>query len=178
MLKGVAATVGLAPTGAAFAQASPAGLPPQAGDFLVATAGTAPLTPDDIRLDAAAFGAFAMSPEGLVRGDDFLNTVNLLRFDPASLSEETRTMGAEGVLGYTIICTHAGCPVSDRLDAGMIACDCHGSRFDPLENGKVVAGPAVRKLPQLAIEVREGKLVVTNGFDGRIGGDMIGDDDR
>ncbi len=119
-----------------------------------------------------------MSPDGVVRNSDYENTILLMRYDPAELPEETAAMSAEGVLGYSIICTHAGCPVGTQLKNKLIACDCHGSRFDPLNNGAVANGPAVRKLPQLKLGLSDGKLVVAEAFDSRIGGDMMGEDDR
>ena len=49
---------------------------------------------------------------------------------------------AQGVYAMTLVCTHAGCDMSQSgsvASTGLV-CDCHGSRFDP--NGNVVIGPA------------------------------------
>ena len=59
--------------------------------------------------------------------------------------------GAGGVYALSAVCTHLGCITRYHSDEGIIACPCHGSRFD-LE-GNVVHGPAPRPLPW--IEVRE-----------------------
>ena len=181
VLRGVAATAGLAGLGAmtpAFAQGAPDSLPPQPGDFIVSENGTTPLTPDKIRLNSAPYNAWAMAPDGTVRKTEFTNQLQLLRYDPTTLPADVQARAGEGVVGFTVICTHAGCPLSGQLDGGLIACDCHGSRFDPLKNGAVAHGPAVRKLPQLSLTVTDGKLVVAEAFDSKVGGDMSGEDDR
>jgi len=59
--------------------------------------------------------------------------------------------GQGGVYALSAVCTHLGCITRFLSDEGVIACPCHGSRFD-LE-GNVVHGPAPRPLPW--IEVRE-----------------------
>lgn len=179
VLQGAAAAglAGLAGVRGAFAQA-PEDMPPQPGDFLVSSLGDTPLTPEDIRLGGSGYEAWAMSPDGVVRSGDFFNSLLLVRFEPDALPEEAQARAGGGVLAYTVICTHAGCTVNSRLDDEMIACDCHGSRFDPANNGEVTRGPARRKLPQLALAVEDGKLVVAEGFDSRVGGDSVGDDDR
>ena len=60
------------------------------------------------------------------------------------------------VHAFSAICTHQGCPVSTIAD-GTIDCPCHGSKFD-LATGKVVAGPAPRPLPPVAVAVRDGEV--------------------
>jgi Rieske Fe-S protein len=172
---GIAGLAGVRPS---FAQDAADAMPPQAGDFLVSSLGTTPLSPDDIRINNNPTEAWAMSPEGVVRSGEFSNSILLLRYEADALPPETAAMAGEGVLGYTLICTHSGCPLNTDLDGELIACDCHGSRFDPKSNGKVAHGPAKRKLPQVALAVADGKLVIATGFDSRIGGDSVGDDDR
>lgn len=62
-------------------------------------------------------------------------------------------------VGYSAECTHQGCTVSYRAKGeGYLACPCHGSVFDPVSGGEVVSGPAREPLPQLSIEVREGRI--------------------
>ena len=50
-----------------------------------------------------------------------------------------RGAGSE-VRGFTAICTHARCVVS-QVSSTTIDCDCHGSRFSAT-TGEAVAGPA------------------------------------
>lgn len=62
----------------------------------------------------------------------------------------------DSVHGLSAICTHQGCLVSS-VAAGVIACPCHGSRFDA-QTGAVVAGPAPSPLPTVAVVVRDGTV--------------------
>jgi Rieske Fe-S protein len=63
---------------------------------------------------------------------------------------------AEHVVGFSAICTHQGCTVTS-ISNSTIDCPCHGSQF-ALTTGKVVAGPAPRPLPAVAVEVRNGQV--------------------
>ena len=62
------------------------------------------------------------------------------------------------VHGFSATCTHQGCQVTEVRD-GQILCPCHGSRFNAA-NGSVVAGPAPRPLPSVAVTV-EGDAIFT-----------------
>jgi cytochrome b6-f complex iron-sulfur subunit len=57
--------------------------------------------------------------------------------------------GPGGVYALSAVCTHLGCITRFLSDQNVIACPCHGSRFD-LE-GNVVEGPAPRPLPWLEV---------------------------
>jgi cytochrome b6-f complex iron-sulfur subunit len=68
-----------------------------------------------------------------------------------------------GVYALSAVCTHLGCITRYKSDEKVIACPCHGSRFD-LEGG-VVHGPAPRALPWLDVtEDAQGNLVVDTGI--------------
>lgn len=70
---------------------------------------------------------------------------------------------SNGVYALSAVCTHLGCITRYRSDEKVIACPCHGSRFD-LE-GNVVHGPAPRSLPWLDVtEDPQGNLVVDTGI--------------
>lgn len=57
------------------------------------------------------------------------------------------------------ICTHLGCITNWKPEAGIIACPCHGSKFN--EDGEKIAGPAPRPLPRFAISLDDqGQLVI------------------
>jgi Rieske Fe-S protein len=58
----------------------------------------------------------------------------------------------DDVHGFSATCTHQGCTVGSVQD-GHILCPCHGSVFDA-SSGAVVAGPAPRPLPKVAVVVR------------------------
>jgi cytochrome b6-f complex iron-sulfur subunit len=62
---------------------------------------------------------------------------------------------------YTLsaVCTHLGCITNWKPDQGIIACPCHGSKFDT--EGNRIAGPAPRPLPHYSIVLNDqGRLVV------------------
>ncbi|MGH3354271.1 MAG: cytochrome bc1 complex Rieske iron-sulfur subunit, partial [Nocardioidaceae bacterium] len=58
----------------------------------------------------------------------------------------------DGILCYSKICTHVGCPISlYEQTTHHLLCPCHQSTFDLANNGVVVFGPAARSLPQLPL---------------------------
>jgi ubiquinol-cytochrome c reductase iron-sulfur subunit len=79
--------------------------------------------------------------------------------------------GIEGVLCFSKICTHVGCPISLwEQQTHHLLCPCHQSTFDLGDNGKVIFGPAARALPQLPLMVDdEGYLVAQSDFTEPVG---------
>jgi len=66
---------------------------------------------------------------------------------------------AGGFFAISAICTHLGCITQFKADLDLIACPCHGSRFD--KDGGVVHGPAPRPLQHFAIHLMpDGNLLV------------------
>ena len=63
-------------------------------------------------------------------------------------------------VAYDATCTHAGCTVAYD-GTSLLACPCHGSRFDPAQGAKVVAGPAPRPLAQLPIKIDQATGAIT-----------------
>lgn len=59
------------------------------------------------------------------------------------------------------VCTHLGCLTAFWAGAGIIACPCHGSRFNPAD-GRVIAGPAPRPLPSLKLELSDRNEIWVN----------------
>jgi cytochrome b6-f complex iron-sulfur subunit len=60
------------------------------------------------------------------------------------------------------VCTHLGCITGWKSDEGIIACPCHGSRYD--KEGNVIAGPAPRPLQRFQISLGDkSELVVDKG---------------
>ena len=59
---------------------------------------------------------------------------------------------------FSAVCTHQGCTV-DEVAGGTINCPCHGSRF-AVADGAPTAGPAKKPLPEKAVAVRGGSVVL------------------
>jgi Rieske Fe-S protein len=55
-------------------------------------------------------------------------------------------------------CTHLGCRVSYDAQSKLIKCPCHGGVFTP--DGRNVAGPPPRPLPEVAARVDDSKVFV------------------
>jgi rieske iron-sulfur protein len=147
---------------------------PQRGDRFVVAFGDRPgpvLRPEDLPLGGPQQLAYPLDPRtGIVRDGSRLNQVLLIRLDPGELSEDTRAGAAEGVVAYSAVCTHQGCPVSMwKKEAATLFCSCHGAQYDPRDRARVVDGPAPRRLPALPLETVEGVLVAAGGFSGRVG---------
>ena len=57
------------------------------------------------------------------------------------------------------VCTHLGCIANWKADDGIVACPCHGSKFD--REGRVIDGPAPRPLQRFSMSFDDlGQLVV------------------
>lgn len=158
----------------ALAQTDPARERPKENDLLVAVDSTntpQPLKPDELQHDGKPIMAWPMDPEsGTVRSGSRLNKVLLLRLDPEGFDPETRDHAADGVVAYSAVCTHAGCDViAWHPDRRLLECPCHNSVYNPLEDAKVITGPAPRRLPALPLKVADGRLVVAKPFTGRAG---------
>ena len=104
------------------------------------------------------------------------SVVVVVRIEPAKLvSQQGGTPDApwdyNGVVAYSKVCTHVGCPISlYEQRTHHLLCPCHQSTFDLADSGRVVFGPAARRMPQLGITVdSEGYLVARGDFAEPIG---------
>jgi len=91
----------------------------------------------------------------------------MLRMAPEDIvSPVTRNWSVDGIVAYSKICTHVGCPISlNERTTHHLLCPCHQSTFDLADSGKVVFGPAGRHLPQLPLGVDdEGYLIALSDF--------------
>lgn len=99
--------------------------------------------------------------------------VLLMRLNPEDLnpSEGREDWGYNGIVAYSKICTHVGCPVAlYEQQTHHLLCPCHQSTFDLTQECKVIFGPAVRPLPQLPISVdADGYLVAQSDFHEPVG---------
>jgi Rieske Fe-S protein len=147
---------------------------PQDGDELVFADGDRQgeiITPKDPPLGGPPVRAFPLDPHSkLIRDGSRLNQVLLVRFDPDQLGEQSRSRAANGIVAYSAICTHQGCEASGwDAETKTLWCPCHDSKFDLRENGRVVSGPAPRRLAALPLRWTGSVLTVGGGFTGPVG---------
>ncbi len=109
-------------------------------------------------------------------------SIIVVRMDPNSIQipDSRRDWQVGGILCYSKICTHVGCPISLwEQQTHHLLCPCHQSTFDLGNSGVVVFGPAARALPQLPITVdADGYLVARQGFTVPIGPSYFERDSR
>jgi len=131
--------------------------------------------------DVTLGSAFHVIPEGLIDREDALEqkakaAVLLMRLNVPDLhvSEARKTWNYDGIVAYSKICTHVGCPVAlYEQQTHHLLCPCHQSQFDITHEAKVIFGPARRPLPQLPITVdSEGYLVAQSDFHEPVGPDF------
>jgi rieske iron-sulfur protein len=158
---------------ASAAEEGEAAKPPAPEDRLVFLTG--PKKGHVVRVEDLALGgpqvqAYPMAPDGTVRSDLRLNLVILARFDPAALTDETRARAADGVVAYSAVCTHQGCPVNMwSKERNAFVCSCHASIFDPRNGAEVIDGPAPRPLAALGLKLKDGIVTVASTFSGHVG---------
>jgi ubiquinol-cytochrome c reductase iron-sulfur subunit len=115
-------------------------------------------------------------PEGIDDLDDAIEqrakaASLLIRLEPELLDDASLPGSYSGIVAYSKICTHMGCPVAlYEQRTHHLLCPCHQSTFDLTQDCKVIFGPAKRPLPQLPITVdAEGYLVAKGPFDEPVG---------
>jgi ubiquinol-cytochrome c reductase iron-sulfur subunit len=125
-----------------------------------------PVHVDDVMVD----GLLTVFPEGYV--DDASSPAILLNIGgapvqarPGQAGFEVKS-GANGLVCFSKICTHAGCAVSlFNVLSMQLICPCHQSTFNILQDCKPVFGPAPRPLPQLPLGVGpDGYLIAESDF--------------
>jgi ubiquinol-cytochrome c reductase iron-sulfur subunit len=123
---------------------------------------------DDGRLvravDVPVEGLVTVFPEGSPGSAD--GQAVLIRVAPGLLQpkpgREDWTPG--GLVAYSKICTHAGCPVGlYEADSHQLLCPCHQSTFDVLRHATPQIGPAAAPLPQLPLDIDADGYVVARG---------------
>jgi ubiquinol-cytochrome c reductase iron-sulfur subunit len=143
-----------------------------------------PIRPDEVEIgqlvnaEPAVFFATDEEGEPVIEGHDLLAekakaAVILVRMQPKEITpaEGRENWGVEGILCYSKICTHVGCPISLwEQQTHHLLCPCHQSTFDLADNGKVIFGPAGHSLPQLPMGVDdEGYLIALSDFKEPVG---------
>jgi ubiquinol-cytochrome c reductase iron-sulfur subunit len=128
--------------------------------------------------DVTVGSVFHVIPDGLNDRENLLEekakaAVLLMRLNPADLhiSPQRKTWSFQGIVAYSKICTHVGCPVAlYEQQTHHLLCPCHQSQFDITREAEVIFGPAKRPLPQLPIAVdSEGYLVAQSDFHEPVG---------
>ena len=169
----------------AAAEEDPPGsdLRPQKADLLVYAEGDRAgevIKPADLKAGGPAVRAWPKDPKtSVVRKGSRLNEVVIVKLDPADLDDDTRPRSADGIVAYSAICSHAGCPITAWVKAAqgdkeVLKCVCHNSEFDPRRSGQVVFGPAPRRLAALPLAMADGALTVAGAFIGKPGAQQGG----
>ena len=113
---------------------------PQKADVLVFSEGERAgevIKPQDLKAGGPPVRAWPKDPKtSVVRKGSRLNEVLVVRLDPAELDEETRSRAADGIVAYSAICTHTGCPITAWVkaaggDKDVFKCVCHNSEYRP-----------------------------------------------
>ncbi len=138
-----------------------------------------PIRPEEIEVgqlinaEPAVFFPAEGEEEAEVHGHELLAAkskaaIIVVRMRPEDItpSEGREKWGIDGILCYSKICTHVGCPISLwEQQTHHLLCPCHQSTFDLADNGKVIFGPAHRPLPQLPLGVdSEGYIIAMSDF--------------
>lgn len=63
----------------------------------------------------------------------------------------------KGLVAYSDVCTHLSCAVLFQPGAGKFHCPCHEGYFDAY-TGNALAGPPIRPLPLIELEIRDGTV--------------------
>jgi ubiquinol-cytochrome c reductase iron-sulfur subunit len=126
-----------------------------------------------IKLSDVTLGSvFHVMPEGIDKSAHVLEekakaAVILISLPEAAIKvQKERDWGVGGVVAYSKICTHVGCPVGlYEHRTHHLLCPCHQSTFDVADDAAVIFGPAHRPLPQLKITVdAQGYLIAAAPF--------------
>ncbi|SEN70671.1 cytochrome bc1 complex Rieske iron-sulfur subunit [Actinacidiphila rubida] len=139
------------------------------GKVLINSNTNKPLRPEDVVVGSLTFA----QPEGLQESDeDFQQQIAkaalmIVRLKPEDIKDKREAQwGHEGIVAFSKICTHVGCPISlYEQQTHHVLCPCHQSTFDLSDGARVIFGPAGHPLPQLRISVNgDGNLVALGDF--------------
>lgn len=112
----------------------------------------------------AIFAYQFLSPNVLYEPSPIVNAGKPDRYPPDSVTLDPETAiyvvrDPQGFYALSAICTHLGCLTAFKPELGIIACPCHGSKFD--KGGTKIAGPAPKPLPWLRMWLNDdGELMV------------------
>ena len=100
-----------------------------------------------------------------------VHTVGLVLHPQRDSSSAIEAMMEDGLIVFSKVCTHAGCPVGlYRSTNHELLCPCHQSTFAVLDECRPVFGPATRSLPQLPLAVdAQGYLMAQSDYTEPVG---------
>lgn len=146
---------------------------PEPGDklaFMLGPKQGQEIRPGDVEVGKEPILAYPMDPQSGTALTAKANLLTLVRLQPAQLQPASAKNAADGIVAFSSLCTHYGCPITTlHPNKTQIVCNCHGSIFDAANRGTVVQGPATRRLAMLPLALRDGALVVAAKFDGPLG---------
>jgi ubiquinol-cytochrome c reductase iron-sulfur subunit len=127
---------------------------------------------DPVAVDAMSPGqVVTVFPEGSVGSAD--SQTLLIGLEPSQYHPlpGRENWAPNGVVGFSKVCTHAGCPVGlYQPSEHRLFCPCHQSVFDVLQAARPVGGPASRPLPQLPLTTDpDGNVVARSDYTEPIG---------
>ncbi|GHI90098.1 cytochrome bc1 complex Rieske iron-sulfur subunit [Streptomyces xanthophaeus] len=144
------------------------------GKLLINQNTNEPLRPEDVTVGSLTFA----QPEGLEEEQhDYMSQIAkaalmIVRIQPEDIKDKKELEWShEGIVAYSKICTHVGCPISlYEQQTHHVLCPCHQSTFDLSDGARVIFGPAGHALPQLRIGVNaEGFLEALGDFEEPVG---------
>ena len=105
-------------------------------------------------------GALTVFPQGHVDVEDSQTILIRLSHEDVVTKPGRELWGPEGYVGYSKVCTHAGCPVGlYQQQFKKLLCPCHQSTFSVPDGAEPVFGPATRSLPQLPLMVDDNGML-------------------
>jgi ubiquinol-cytochrome c reductase iron-sulfur subunit len=122
---------------------------------------------EDVPLD----GLVTMFPEGEPGSADGQAVLIRVPKDQLTPIPGRESWTPEGLIAFSKVCTHAGCPVGlYERDSHTLLCPCHQSAFDVLRGAKPITGPAAWPLPQLPLTIdADGFVASTGDFSAPVG---------
>ena len=119
-----------------------------------------PVKAEEIAVDAVV----TVWPEGNEHDADAPTLLIRVRDPEAFEGRARKEWTVDGVVAYSKLCTHTGCPVGlYQADESLLLCPCHQSTFDVMRGAVPIFGPATRPLPQLPLGVNPAGELVAKG---------------
>jgi cytochrome b6-f complex iron-sulfur subunit len=113
---------------------------------------------------ATVFGYEFLAPNVLYEPSPITNAGKPDRYPQGTVTQDLQSgiyivHGPEGLYAMSAVCTHLGCLTAWKPELGIVACPCHGSKFN--RDGSKIEGPAPRPLVWLKAWLSdEGDLLV------------------